>query len=120
MSPEEIVTTFTNMLFEEKILLVTEKVEELLPISFALHSLIYPFEMCIFIPILVDDGEEPESNSINLVSSPTNYFIGISKKEKKFACDILKEDEFPAPLLINLASSKKRIGKDLKTCLRVL
>jgi hypothetical protein len=31
------------MIFENKILLIAKTAEELVPLSFALHSLIYPF-----------------------------------------------------------------------------
>ena len=45
------------MLFDEKILLIAPKIEQLIPISFALNSLIYPFKMNLFIPCLFNDGE---------------------------------------------------------------
>lgn len=57
---EEIVKSFTYMLFESKTLLIAPQVEQLVPISFALHSLIYPFKMCLFVPCLLNDGEDDE------------------------------------------------------------
>jgi hypothetical protein len=41
--PEHIIDIFTNMLFEQKTLLVCPGHEQLMPIATALHSLIYPF-----------------------------------------------------------------------------
>lgn len=55
---DDIINIFTHMLFEQKTLLVSQKMEDLVPISFALHSLIYPFQMCLFIPCIVNDGED--------------------------------------------------------------
>lgn len=56
---EDIVKIFTHMLFESKTLLIAPTVEHLVPIAFALHSLIYPFKMCLFVPALANDGEDP-------------------------------------------------------------
>lgn len=67
MDPEDIVRIFTSLLFEERVLLVMEEEELLLPITTALHSLIYPFELTIFIPYLANDGEDDEVNSIQQV-----------------------------------------------------
>lgn len=64
MEPEHIVRVFTALLFEERVLLIMEDEKELLPVSNALQSLIYPFELTIFIPYLANDGEEDDVNSI--------------------------------------------------------
>lgn len=33
--------------------------------------------MCLFVPCLLNDGENDSLNSLNLVSSPLDYFMGI-------------------------------------------
>ena len=43
ISPDHIIEIFTNMLFEQKTLLICPTHEMLMPIATALHSLIYPF-----------------------------------------------------------------------------
>lgn len=99
---DDIVNIFTHMLFEHKTLLISPKVEHLVPISFALHSLIYPFQMCLFIPCIVNDGEDKDYNSLNLVSNPMNYFMGICRTDKDDVERILLEDEFTPPLMIDI------------------
>ena len=94
------------MLFESKTLLIAPCVEHLVPLSFALHSLIYPFKMCLFVPCLANDGEDYTQNSLNLVSSPLNYFMGISQNDKKTVMLILEDDEFDPPLIIEVKDEK--------------
>jgi hypothetical protein len=52
---KDIVRVFTSLLFEERVLLIMDSAEDLLPVSYALQSLIYPFELTIFIPYLAND-----------------------------------------------------------------
>lgn len=68
MNIETIIKAFTHLLFEEKIIIVMENEENLLPVCSALHSLIYPFEYCTFAPFLINDGEEDDINSLQQVS----------------------------------------------------
>lgn len=79
INPDQIIEIFTHMLFEQKTLLVCPTHDQLMPIATALHSLIYPFEMCIFNPCLINDNEEFEYSSLNQLSVPINYFIGIAQ-----------------------------------------
>ena len=63
MEVDTIIRVFTELLFEEKILIVMDNTEDLLPICMALHSLIYPLQYCTVVPYLVYDGKEiTESN----------------------------------------------------------
>jgi len=103
VSIDDIITIFTHMLFESKTLLIAEEIEQLVPISFALHSLIYPFKMCLFVPCLLNDGENDELNSLNLVSSPLDYFMGICSDDKILAYNILADDDFTPPLIIDIS-----------------
>ncbi len=105
---DDIVNIFTHMLFEHKTLLISPKVEHLVPISFALHSLIYPFQMCLFIPCIVNDGEDKDYNSLNLVSNPMNYFMGICRTDKDDVERILLEDEFTPPLMIDITPKQRK------------
>ena len=84
----------------------------MVPISFALHSLIYPFAQCIFVPCLLNDGEDSGLNSINLVSSPLNYFIGICSADKDIAFRALEDDGFDPPLIVDVDVSSNFIGDD--------
>jgi hypothetical protein len=105
---EDIVTIFTHLLFESKTLLIAQAPEHLVPLSFALHSLIYPFKMCIFVPCIMNDGEEVSLNSLNMICSPVNYFMGICQDDKEMAYEILREDTFPPPLIIDIECTKKK------------
>ena len=58
MEVDTIIRVFTELLFEEKILIVMDNTEDLLPICMALHSLIYPLQYCTVVPYLVYDGKE--------------------------------------------------------------
>lgn len=78
VSPDNLIEIFTNMLFEQKTLLICPTHDMLMPIATALHSLIYPFQMCIFNPCLINDNEDFEYSSLNQISVPINYFIGIA------------------------------------------
>jgi hypothetical protein len=93
------------MLFEQKTLLIAPSVDLLIPIAFALHSLIYPFKMCLFVPCLLNDGEQTQHNTLNLVSSPLNYFIGVSEHEKAQVLEVFRDDEFEPPLVIDLTDA---------------
>jgi hypothetical protein len=86
------------MLFEQKTLLIAPNADQLVPIATALHSLIYPFQMCLFIPYVRNDNEEDDINSLNLLNSPINYFIGIISQDKELAHRIINESEFTPPL----------------------
>ena len=56
-------------------------------------------------PCLLNDGEDTGLNSINLVSSPLNYFIGISSADKDIAFRALEEDGFDPPLIVDVDMS---------------
>ncbi len=96
------------MLFEQKTLLIAQKSDLLVPISFALHSLIYPFKMCIFVPCILNDGEEVSLNSLNMICSPVNYFMGICQDDKETAFEILRDDTFPPPLIIDIENQDSK------------
>ena len=64
MEIDTIIKSFTNLLFEEKIIVAMDQEADLLPVCMALHSLIYPFEYCTFAPFLINDGEEEDINSL--------------------------------------------------------
>lgn len=57
-SEKDIVRIFTSLLLEERVLLIMDKAEELLPMAYALQSLIYPFELAILVPYLANDTGE--------------------------------------------------------------
>jgi hypothetical protein len=77
-----------------------------MPIATALHSLIYPFEMCIFNPCLINDNEDFEYISLTQLSVPINYFIGIAQQDKDMAFRIINDDEYDAPLCIDIKTKK--------------
>ena len=58
MEVDIIIRCFTELLFEEKILIVMENTEDLLPVCMALHSLIYPLKYCTVVPYLASDSKE--------------------------------------------------------------
>lgn len=68
MEPIDIVRTFTSLLLEERVLLIMDNKEDLLPVSYALQSLIYPFELTIFIPYLANDGYDDDVSNFNHVT----------------------------------------------------
>lgn len=61
---EDIVTIFTQMLFNECVVLIVPEVELLVPIGQALHSLISPFKMPHMITYLQNDREEIYYNAL--------------------------------------------------------
>ena len=58
MEVDIIIRCFTELLFEEKILIVMENTEDLLPVCMALRSLIYPLKYCTVVPFLANDSKE--------------------------------------------------------------
>ena len=113
MDIETIIKTFTHLLFEEKIIVVMENVEDLLPVCSALHSLIYPFEYCTFAPYLINDGEEEDINSLQQVSQPFTYFMGVAAKDYELVKRNLEQDEYPSPLLVDLRRDRPSKDKDI-------
>lgn len=60
----------------------------------------------------MNDGEEVSLNSLNMICSPVNYFMGICQDDKEMAYEILREDTFPPPLIIDIeGATKKEISK---------
>lgn len=113
MQVEDIVRIFTSLLFEERVLLIMDKKEDLLPVSYALQSLIYPFELCIFIPYLANDSANEDDTNLNHVQSPISYMIGIIEKDKALALKILKsklefDEDYTSPHIIDLSSSRDK------------
>ena len=104
MDIDTVIKSFTHLLFEEKIIVAMENEEDLLPVCSALHSLIYPFEYCTFAPFLINDGEEEDINSLQQVSQPFTYFMGIAGSDFELVKTNLEEDEYPSPLLVDLRS----------------
>lgn len=88
---EDIVTIFTHMLFNECVILIAPKVEMLVPIGQALHSLISPFKLPHMIPYLQNDGEDIYYNSLQKLLLPFNYFAGIIREDRDLAMQILTE-----------------------------
>lgn len=107
--PDDIVTIFTHMLFEQKTLLIAPKVDQLVPISFALHSLIYPFNFCIYVPCILNDGEDLNKNALDMICNPMNYYMGICQSDKEMALEILANDEFDPPLIIDVESNNTKV-----------
>ena len=58
--------------------------------------------MCLFIPCILNDGGDANCNSLNLVSNPMNYFIGICQDDRETVKMILEDDEFTPPLIIDI------------------
>ena len=102
MEVDIIIRCFTELLFEEKILIVMENTEDLLPVCMALHSLIYPLKYCIVVPFLASDNKETAISNLQLVSQPFKYLIGISGQDADRVFKIIKRDEFKSPLIIDL------------------
>jgi len=92
-----------------------DKKEDLLPVSYALQSLIYPFELTIFIPFLANDGFDDDVTSFNHVISPYSYLIGIESRDKETCFRILKNEietnEKTSPIIIDLTEAHKMTGK---------
>lgn len=90
--------------------------EELLPVSYALQSLIYPFELTIFIPYLANDGYDDDVSNFNHVTGPISYLIGIEGRDKETALRILKDEietnERTSPIIIDLTHAHKASGKE--------
>ena len=82
MEPKDIVRAFTALLLEERILLIMDDEKDLLPVSFALQSLLHPFELLIYIPYLANDGGDDDGNNINFVSYTSSYFMGIKGNDR--------------------------------------
>jgi len=108
----DIVRVFTSLLLEERVLLIMDNPEELLPVSYALQSLIYPFELTIFIPYLANDNDDIDVSALNHVSQPYSYLIGIASKDKHVALDILRHDieydERTSPIIVDLSKENKK------------
>ena len=64
MEVDTIIRCFTELLFEQKMLIVMDSTEDLLPVCTALHSLIYPFEYTTVVPHLVGDGREASTSNL--------------------------------------------------------
>jgi hypothetical protein len=64
----------------------------LLPLSFALHSLIYPFKYCIFVPQL-------ERKDIQMLNIPLGVFFGIVSSDEPAAKEIIEDDVENKPVL---------------------
>jgi len=92
LKPDDIITIFTVMMLEKKILLIAPKEEQLLPLSFALHSLIYPFKYCIFVPQL-------ERKDIQMLNIPLGVFFGIVKSDEPSAMEVIEDDVENKPVL---------------------
>ena len=73
------------MLLETKVLLIAPKEEQLLPLTFALHSLIYPFKYCNIVPYL-------EREDLEMLTCPMGIFFGILKNDKEFAISMIDDD----------------------------
>jgi hypothetical protein len=69
ISVPQIVEIFTHLMFEENVLVVAEDVTDLLPVMFAIKSLLFPLKVNTVVPHLHDDGEEGENGSLSLVST---------------------------------------------------
>jgi hypothetical protein len=107
---EDIVTIFTHMLFNECVILISPKVEWLVPISQALHSLISPFKLPHMIPYLQNDGEDIYYNSLQKLLLPFNYFAGIIRDDREMAMEILMEFDLQdriSPLIIDIEEKYK-------------
>ena len=90
MEIDTIIRCFTELLFEQKMLIVMDNTEDLLPVCTALHSLIYPFEYTTVVPHLVSDGREASSSNLQIVSQPFKYLIGISGQDSTKVYKIVK------------------------------
>lgn len=64
----------------------------MLPLSFALHSLIYPFKYCIFVPQL-------ERKDIQMLNIPLGVFFGIVSSDEPAAKEIIEDDLENKPVL---------------------
>ena len=103
IKPDEIITIFTVMLLEKKVLLIAPKEEQLLPLTFALHSLIYPFKYCNIVPYL-------EREDLEMLTCPMGIFFGILKNDKEFAISMI-DDEYENRPAIYLEISDDDFGR---------
>lgn len=117
-SEKDLVRVFTSLLLEERVLLIMDKAEDLLPMAYALQSLIYPFELAILVPYLANDVDESQIDVSNLqhVSQPYSYLIGVIEKDKQHVIEMLRNDmqydERTSPIIIDLTSkSENEKGK---------
>lgn len=86
-----------------------------MPVCMALHSLIYPFEYCTFAPFLINDGEEEDINSLQQVSQPFTYFMGIAGSDYELVEKNILYDEYPSPVIIDLRDGSYNFTRVKKT-----
>eukprot|EP00349_Pseudokeronopsis_sp_Brazil_P009983 CAMPEP_0202978964 /NCGR_PEP_ID=MMETSP1396-20130829/85239_1 /ASSEMBLY_ACC=CAM_ASM_000872 /TAXON_ID= /ORGANISM="Pseudokeronopsis sp., Strain Brazil" /LENGTH=214 /DNA_ID=CAMNT_0049718167 /DNA_START=544 /DNA_END=1188 /DNA_ORIENTATION=- len=97
------------MLLEKSVLVVSKEIEWLIPVIDALQNLIYPFQYTTCIPVLLaNDTDDIDSSSINIVSSPMTYLIGIIERDWPIAQEILQNEDKIDPFIVNLSS--RQIG----------
>ena len=109
VTTDTIIKIFTHLLCEEKIILVAESQQELIPIWIALHSLIYPFRYANATPYTRDDGNDDDENEMAGVCPPMPFFNGILRKDKSTAIRIIEYEDYTSPLFIDL--TEKTVDK---------
>jgi len=108
LTPEDVIEVFTHMLLEKSVLIVSDDIENLIPIIDALQNLIYPFQYTTCIPILLSNSDDIDVSNINIVTSPVTYLIGIIERDYPIAQQILQEEDKINPFIVNLC--QKQIG----------
>ena len=106
VNTDAIITIFTHILCEEKIILVAKDQKTLIPVWLALHSLIYPFRYANGTPYTRDDGAEDDDNEMAGVCPPMPFFNGIIQKDKKLAVRIIEYEDYTSPLFIDLCETE--------------
>lgn len=96
------------MLCEERVILVANDENELIPIWLALHSLIYPLKYGMGTPYTRDDhADDDDENEMSNICPPMPFFNGIVKKDYKKAKEIIEYENYNSPLFIDLTTSDK-------------
>ena len=89
-------------------LIVADEVENLLPVTFAIKSFLYPLRLGVFVPHLHDDGNEGYSNNLSSVTAPFVYFFGIDSRNQPMAKEFIEEDDRCGPLVVELRERKRK------------
>ena len=116
VTTETIIKIFTHLLCEEKIVLIADDTQELIPIWIALHSLIYPFRYANATPYTRDDGNDDDENEMAGICPPMPFFNGIVKRDKALAMKIIEYEDYTSPLFIDL--TEKTPDKQFHTLIR--
>jgi hypothetical protein len=103
----EIVEIFTHILFEENVLIISDEVEDLLPVIFAIKSFLFPLKIAYF-NVLHNDGVPGYNNKLQTVVAPFVYFYGISSADWPMSKEFIEENDKQDILVVHLKPNRHK------------